>query len=78
MPSRTLSTGLLHMDGESKDDGRTIEWNAWYDDETGKRAEFKVKTAIADDDHFTHTMFGGKLADGSPGPTMTASYSRKK
>jgi hypothetical protein len=74
----TLSTSLLHMLGDSADGGKTIAWNAWYEDKPGHREEFKAKTTMKDDDHFTVEVFGGKMPDGSPGPTMTSTYSRKK
>jgi hypothetical protein len=76
--SWTLSTGLLQLAGESKDDGKTIEWRAGYDNEFGKREEFNVTMTFADDDHFTVKIHGGKMPDGSPGPVMEAKYSRKK
>jgi len=74
----TLSTGLLHVSGESKDGGKTIDSNAWYTDEGGKKAEFKVQHTFTDDDHFSIKMYGGKMPDGSAGPTMTSKFTRKK
>lgn len=74
----TLSTGLLHLSGASPDGGKTIQWDAWYDDEAGRRADFKVTTVITDDDHFSQRIDGGKLPDGSPGPVMTSVYTRRK
>lgn len=74
----TFSTGLLYVNGESKDDGKTIEWLAHYDDQDGKRQEFRILTTFKDDDHFSQKIYGGKMPDGSPGPTMYVSYSRKK
>ncbi|MFO0839342.1 MAG: DUF1579 family protein [Phycisphaerae bacterium] len=74
----TMATGFLHMSGESKDDGKSIDWQCWYDNESGAREEFKAKHTFADDDHFTVKLYGGKMPDGSPGPTMTSTYTRKK
>lgn len=74
----TLATGLLHLTGESKDDGKTIDWEAWYYNRSGNKEEFKVQHAFTDDDHFSVKLFGGKLQDGTPGPTMNISYARNK
>jgi hypothetical protein len=74
----TMSTSLLHMTGESKDGGKTIDWQAWFEGAGGKREEFKCQHAFTDDDHFTVKMYGGKMPDGTPGPTMTSVYTRKK
>ena len=76
--SWTLGTGMLYMNGESKDDGKTIEWKAWYDNESGVREEFKATTTHTDADHFSVKLHGGKMPDGSPGPVMIANYTRKK
>lgn len=74
----TLGTGMLYMNGESKDDGKTIEWKAWFDNESGVREELKATTTHTDADHFSVKLYGGKMPDGSPGPVMTANYTRKK
>lgn len=76
--SWTMSTGFLHMAGESKDDGKTIDWKAWFDNEIGVREEFKCLTTFTDADHFTVKIYGGTMPDGDPAPTMTTIYSRKK
>jgi hypothetical protein len=76
--SWTMSTGLLSMSGESPDDGKTILWIASYDNEVGVRQEFKCKTTLADDDHFTVVIDGGTMPDGTAGPTMAMTYTRVK
>lgn len=76
--SWTMSTGLLSMVGETRDDGKTIEWKAWFDNEVGVREDFKALTTFIDENHFTVKLFGGKMPDGSPGPTMLIDYTRKK
>lgn len=73
----TMSTGLLHLGGASADDGQTIEWDAWFDNEMGVREEFKVRTTLTDADHFTVEFYGGKMPDGSEGPRMLQRYTRK-
>lgn len=76
--SWTMSTGFLYMSGQSKDDGATIDWTAWYDDETGKKEEMKAQTTITDENQFKTKLFGGTMPDGSAGPTMIITYTRKK
>jgi hypothetical protein len=73
----TMNTSVLHVDGESKDGGKTIDWNAWYQATPDHREEFKVHYIFTDDDHFTVKLDGGKMPDGSPGPVMTSVYTRK-
>lgn len=75
--SWTMSNGYLYMTGESKDDGKTIDWKAHFAGDKGHE-EFKALTTLTDNDHFTVKMFGGKMADGSQGPDMTITYTRKK
>lgn len=74
----SLSTGLLHMEGASGDEGKTIDWDVWFINEAGMKEEFKCKTTFADADHFSHRLYGGKMPDGSPGPEMTTEYTRVK
>jgi hypothetical protein len=74
----TMNTSVLHVTGDSKDGGKTIDWNAWYQAKPDKREEFKVHYTFADDDHFTVKLDGGKIPDGSPGPVLTSVYTRKK
>jgi len=77
--SWTHSTGFLYLSGEAADSGKTIDWKAWFDDDhTGKHTEFKVKMTITDDDHFTVVIISGTRPDGSDGPTITSTYTRKK
>jgi len=72
----TMSTGFLHLEGHSSDDGATIEWDAWYDDESGTRQEFQVKTTITDNDNMTIVLHAGTMPDGSAGPVLTSTYTR--
>lgn len=74
----TLSTGFLYLNGESKDGGKTIQWKAWFDNESGEREDFEATTTFTDDDHFSTKLYGGKLPVGSAGPVMLTEYSRKK
>lgn len=74
----SMGTGLMILSGTSPDDGKTIKCDASFDNEVGVRETMTVTYAIADDDHFTVSLGGGKMPDGSPGPTMEMAYTRKK
>jgi len=74
----TMNNSLLHLTGDSSDSGKTIEWAVWYQKSPTEREEFKATTEMPDADHFTVKLFGGKMPDGSPGPVMTSTYTRKK
>jgi hypothetical protein len=73
-----MNTSLLHLTGDSKDGGRTIEWDVWYQKSPSEREEFKASTSMAHADHFVVKLHSGKMPDGSPGPVMTSTYTRKK
>lgn len=74
----TMSTGFLYLKGNSTDNGKTVDWDAWFDNESGEREELKVRTMFVDEDHFTVKLFAGTMPDGSPGPVMVTEYSRRK
>jgi hypothetical protein len=74
----TLGTNMMTMTGTSDDEGKTIKCNATFENEIGVKETFNITYKIADDDHFTVVFDGGKMPDGSPGPTMETSYTRKK
>jgi hypothetical protein len=72
------STGIMNLVGTSKDDGKTINWTATYDDPKGAKQTLYVVTRNIDDDHFVIELIV-KSADGSKGPpTMETTYSRKR
>jgi hypothetical protein len=73
----TGSTGMMTLVGTSKDDGKTIEFNATYELEKGVKTALSVVTRILDDDHFVTSLIA-KGTDGNPGPTLETTYTRKK
>ncbi|MCH8808058.1 MAG: DUF1579 domain-containing protein [Planctomycetes bacterium] len=74
----TLGTSMMIMTGTSDDDGKTIKFDAVWDNEIGLRETIKIIYTFVDDDHFTITMGEGKMPDGSAGPEMEITYTRKK
>jgi hypothetical protein len=74
----TMGTGMMTMTGASDDGGKTIKFDAVWDNEIGVREKITVKYTFADDDHFVIWMGGGEMPDGSPGTEMELTYTRKK
>ena len=74
----TLGTGMMMMNGTSDDDGKTIKYTASFDNEVGAKETLNATSRFLDDDHFTVVLDCGKTPDGSPGPTMEATYTRTK
>jgi hypothetical protein len=74
----SLGTNMMTMSGPSEDAGKTIKMNASFENEMGAKETVNVTYKIADDDHFTVIMDGGKMPDGTPGPVMETNYARKK
>jgi hypothetical protein len=72
----SMSTAIMTLSGTSKDDGKTIHWNATFTDGRGKQ-NLQVLSRYLDDDHFVVELTA-KNPDGSPGPTMEMAYTRKK
>ncbi len=73
----SLATGLMHMTGTSKDDGKTIEWVASYTNDNGAKQNLYVSTRRIDDDQFVVELVA-KTPDGNKGPTLETTYTRKK
>lgn len=73
----TMSTGMLSMTGTSKDDGKTVNYTATYINEVGVKETLLVATRQIDEDHFVVELTG-TLPDGSKGPTLETTYTRKK
>jgi hypothetical protein len=74
----TLGTGMMFLNGTSTDDGRTIKCSAAFDNEIGIKETMDIIYRFTDDDHFMVVLEAGKMPDGSPGPRMETTYSRKK
>ena len=72
----TGSTGTMRLIGSSKDEGKTVDWTASYDDANGKQ-NLQVITKIVDADHFVVEMIA-KLPDGKKGPSFETTYTRRK
>jgi hypothetical protein len=74
----TMGTGMMTMTGASTDDGKTITFNAAWDNEIGVKETATITYKMTDDDHFTVTLAAGDMPDGSAGPKMEVVYTRKK
>ena len=73
----TMSTAIMTLNGVSADGGRTISFNASWDDEGGAKRNLQIVMRQIDDDHFVVEL-SEKSADGKPGPVLTTTYSRKE
>jgi hypothetical protein len=73
----TMATGMMHMTGASKDDGKTIEWIASFMDDKAAKQTLYVTTRNIDDDHFVVELVA-KTPEGTKGPTLETTYIRKK
>lgn len=73
----TMSTSMMTMTGTSKDDGKTIDYTATVDGESGGKKTLYVTLKFIDDDHHTIKLWG-KNPDGTPSATMETTYTRKK
>lgn len=72
----THGTNMLLANGTSKDDGKTIDWTASFDNEIGVKETVDIHTNNIDDDHFSVTLHG-KHPDGTE-ITMETAYTRAK
>jgi len=81
--SWTMSTGFLYLSGASHDEGKSIDWEAWYDNERGERQELSARHLFVDDDHFTVELCGAATAAAEggelpqAGPRMIMNYTRR-
>ena len=73
----TGSTALMNLKGSSKDDGKTIELAATYEQIKGTVTNLTVVIRQIDDDHLVVALIA-KGPDGKQGPTLETSYTRKK
>jgi hypothetical protein len=73
----TMSTAILRMAGKSNDDGKTINFDASFAGANGEDTRMTVIVKVIDDDHFTVDI-NGKYPDGSAGPRLETTYTRKK
>ena len=73
----TMSTSIMTLNGDSKDDGKTINFAATYDDQNGVKQKLDIVMRQTDSDHLIVEL-SGKQPDGKPGPTLETVYTRKK
>jgi hypothetical protein len=73
----TGNTSMMNLSGTSDDGGKTIKFTGTFEQSPGQKVNFQITMKRIDDDHFTVEM-ASKNPDGTPGPTMMSSYSRKK
>jgi hypothetical protein len=74
MWSYTGSTAMMQMSGTASDDGKTVTYSAGY---SGSSEKFDVVWREGTADTFTIELIGVN-PDGSKGPTMVSTYTRKK
>ncbi len=73
----TGATSMMTMTGVSKDDGKTVVYDASYEGARGRREQMVIIMRVADDDHFSITI-APKLPEGESAPAFETSYIRKK
>lgn len=73
----TGSTAQMTLVGNSKDDGKTVDWTATVLGKKDAKMTLSVQTRLIDDDHFVVEL-SMKTPDGKKGPTMETTYTRKK
>ena len=73
----TGATGLMNLTGTSKDDGKTVNFAASFNDDSGAKQVFEVATRQLDDNHFVIGLYA-KNPDGSRGPAFETTFTRKK
>ena len=73
----TGATGIMNLTGASEDDGKTVNFVAGFNDDSGAKQIFDVVTRQLDDNHFVVGLYA-KNPDGSRGPAFETIYTRKK
>jgi hypothetical protein len=73
----TGGTAMMTMTGESKDEGKTVVYDASYVNEVGQKQEMKITFKQVDVDHFAVTL-AAVMEGAEAGPSMTTTYTRKK
>lgn len=73
----SMSTAIMTMTGTCKGEGMPIEWTASFKNEKGEQQTLYVITRLIDGNEFVVELFG-KTKDGKKGPTVEATYTRKK
>jgi hypothetical protein len=73
----TLGTNMMTLSGTSEDGGSTITCDSTFDNEMGVGETVTITYKIVDPDHFTVTMGGAEMPDGSAGSEMEIVYTRQ-
>jgi hypothetical protein len=73
----TGATGQMRLVGNSKDDGKTIQWTATVDMGKGGKMTLYAVTRHIDDNHFAVEL-SMKGDDGKKGASFETTYTRKK
>lgn len=71
------STGIMRLTGSSNDGGKTINFLASFNDESGAKQTFDAALRLLDDDSFVVGLYA-RGANGSRGPVFDTTYTRKK
>jgi hypothetical protein len=73
----TGSTAIMTLVGSSKDDGKTIEYTGSFEQQKGNRTTLFVAFHQVNENSFVVEL-SAKNPDGSKGPTLETTYTRKK
>jgi hypothetical protein len=73
----SASTSVMSLSGTTKDDGKSIDFTANFkDDTTGQAMSLAVTLKMLDPDHF-QVELKSTMPNGSPGPRVVTTYTRK-
>jgi hypothetical protein len=70
----TMATGIMSLTGTSKDEGKTVDWVASYNDPQGQKQTLHVINRQLDAGHFVVVL---KMPN-DKGPVLETTYTRKK
>jgi hypothetical protein len=73
----TGSTAMMTMTGKAKEDNKSVEFSATVPGPKDQKMKFTIVYRFADADRFTVELTA-RSEDGSKGPTMETTYTRKK
>jgi hypothetical protein len=73
----TMSTSMMSLSGASPDGGKTIDFVATFDNPAGVRESLQIVQRRLDDDRFVVELVGNN-PDGTPGPRLETTYTRKR
>lgn len=72
----TGANRLITATGTSADGGKTIHFTSSYDSGKGRKEQIVIDMRVIDDDHFVVNLVS-KMPDGTDGPAVETTYSRK-